>query len=100
MWVFDENVPKMTRSLPFYPNAPQNKGFDAHQPGRETIENRRSMAGVPRAGGGHGGDQKDWGLREGSSSCNGGEDGGDPPKSNWGQTHIWGLSILGKLIWK
>ena len=33
---------------------------------------------------------KGFGLREGSSNCNGGW-GGDPPNTSWGQTHIWGL---------
>ena len=31
-------------------------------------------------------------IREGSSSRNGGDGGGDPPNGSWGQTHIWGLS--------
>ena len=40
---------------------------------------------VGRGWGGNG-----WGLKGGFSNCSW----GGPPKGSWGQTHIWGLSIL------
>ena len=53
-----------------------------------TAKRARGVGGSGREGGERRWGEKGCGLREGSSSCNGGV----PPKSSWGQTHICGLS--------
>ena len=64
-------------------------------PPSQSIETRAS--GVGAKGGWVG--REGLGLREGSSSCNGGKgdttriQGGFPPKGSLGQTHIWGLDL-------
>ena len=69
-------------ALPLHPPYP----IPHASQGRPLLQNpkkRSQGCGEKEGGGRYGG--KGWGLREGM--------GGTPPKSSWGQTHIWGLSI-------
>ena len=59
--------------------------------GRNAPENAPSKQ-EPRGWEGWEGRDVQWGLREGSSNCNGGGRRGSLQGGSWGQTHIWGLS--------